>query len=70
MHINNAVVIQAVKTVSELYPNPGLIRETAEYISRFFERDNHNMKCFGIYCLTNLVKADPGVVRPWQMQIL
>jgi hypothetical protein len=70
MHINNAVVVQAIRTIALLYPNPGLIREAAEYMSRFFERENHNMRCFGIGCLTELVKVDSNVVKHWQMQIL
>lgn len=70
MHINNAIVMEAVRTIAQLYPNASLIREAAEYVCRFFEKDNHNLRCFGIGCLTHLVRVDSSVVRNWQMQIL
>ena len=70
MHISNSILIQCIRTICLIYPNQGLISEAQLFISRFFEKDNHNMKCFGINLLNVMAKADPDSIKNWQFQII
>ena len=48
INVGYAIVYEAVKTVTTIYPNPVLLDTTATAISRFIRSDSHNLKYIGI----------------------
>ena len=59
INIGNAVVFEAVKTITCLVPHPELIESAAEAIAKFLKSPNPNLKYLGITALSRIVLIDP-----------
>lgn len=65
-----AIVYQCLKTITQVYPNPGLIENAAHCISRFLTSENHNLKYTGITGLISIVKISPNYASQHQMVVV
>lgn len=60
-----AVIYEAVKTVTTIYPSSRLLDVAATVISRFISSENHNLKYVGITGLAAIVRVHPSfAARP------
>lgn len=70
INVGYAIVYEAVKTVTTIYPNPLLLDATATAISRFIRSDSHNLKYIGIKGLAAIVKDHPRYAADHQMAVI
>lgn len=62
-----AVIFECVRTITNIYPNSGLIEMAATSIGRFLNSNNNNLKYLGLTALTLVVKvgfflsSDPAI---------
>jgi len=70
LNIGHAVVYEAVKTITSIYPNNLLLENAASAISRFITSANHNLKYLGIVSLTEIVKISPKYASQHQMVVI
>ena len=47
INVGYAIVYEAARTITTIYPDSGLLEETAKSIARFITSDSHNLKYLG-----------------------
>lgn len=65
-----AIVYEAVRTVTAIYPSPVLLDIVAAAVSRFMRSDSHNLKYIGIKGLAAIVKDHPRYALDHQMAVI
>ena len=70
INVGYAIVYEAVRTVTTIYPNPMLLDAAATSISRFIRSDSHNLKYIGIKGLASIVKDHPRYAADHQMAVI
>lgn len=70
INVGYALVYEAVRTVTTIYPNPILLDTAATAISRFIRSDSHNLKYIGIKGLATIVKDHPKYAADHQMAVI
>ena len=65
-----AIVYQCLKTITRIYPNPGLIENAAQLVSRFLTAENNNLKYTGITGLISIVKINPSYAIRHQLVVV
>jgi len=68
--IGNAVVYEAVRTVTAIYPNAVLLQSAAEMVSTFLRSSSHNLKYIGVDSLSAVVAINPKYVQEQQMVVI
>ncbi len=58
MHFNNGILLQAIKTISNIYPHTYLIQCCHESLYNFFDSTNSNMRYFGITAMIEILKVN------------
>ncbi|XP_008231757.1 PREDICTED: AP-4 complex subunit epsilon [Prunus mume] len=69
-NIGNAVLYECICCVSAIYPNPKLLEQAAQVISRFLKSDSHNLKYMGIDALGRLIKISPEIAEQHQLAVI
>ncbi|TQE04464.1 hypothetical protein C1H46_009880 [Malus baccata] len=69
-NIGNAVLYECICCVSSIYPNPKLLEQAAQVISRFLKSDSHNLKYMGIDALGRLIKISPEIAEQHQLAVI
>ena len=69
-NIGYAIVYQCLKTITQIYPNPPLMENAAQLVSRFLTADNNNLKYTGITGLISIVKINPNYSLRHQMVVV
>ncbi|KAK9277516.1 hypothetical protein L1049_007060 [Liquidambar formosana] len=69
-NIGNAVLYECICCVSSIYPNPKLLEDAADVISRFLKSDSHNLKYMGIDALGRLIKISPEIAEQHQLAVI
>lgn len=69
-NIGYALVYQCLKTITQIYPNPSLMENAAQLVSRFLTADNNNLKYTGITGLISIVKINPNYSLKHQMVVV
>jgi AP-4 complex subunit epsilon-1 len=69
-NIGYAIVYQCLKTITKIYPNPSLIENAAQLVSRFLTADNNNLKYTGITGLISIVKINPSYSLRHQLVVV
>ena len=59
INIGYAIIYEAVRTITAIFPNIQLLETAASHISRFVSSDNHNLKYLGIKALAGIVQVTP-----------
>eukprot|EP01038_Epipyxis_sp_PR26KG_P011321 gene11321-15185_t len=70
INVGYAIVYEAVRTVTTIYPNALLLDAAATSISRFIRSDSHNLKYIGIKGLAAIVKDHPRYAADHQMAVI
>lgn len=70
MHFNNGILMQAIRTVSNIYPHKYLIECCETSLYKYFDSNNNNMKYFGICCLIQIIKVSKNCLDRWQILLL
>ena len=65
-----AIIYQCLKTITKIYPNPGLIENAAQLVSRFLTAENNNLKYTGITGLISIVKINPTYAIKHQLVVV
>lgn len=65
-----AIVYQCLKTITRIYPNPNLIENAAQLVSRFLTAENNNLKYTGITGLISIVKINPTYAIRHQLVVV
>ena len=65
-----AIVYQCLKTITKIYPNPNLIENAAQLVSRFLTAENNNLKYTGITGLISIVKINPTYAIRHQLVVV
>lgn len=69
-NVGFAIVYEAVRTITHVYPNTTLLNEAAGSISRFIASENHNLRYLGITSLASIVKDHPQYAAKHQMAVM
>ncbi|PRQ19265.1 putative clathrin/coatomer adaptor, adaptin-like protein [Rosa chinensis] len=69
-NIGNAVLYECICCVSAIHPNPKLLEQAAQVISRFLKSDSHNLKYMGIDALGRLIKISPEIAEQHQLAVI
>ena len=69
-NIGYAIVYQCLKTITQIYPNPPLIENSAQLVSRILTADSNNLKYTGITGLISIVKINPKYSLRHQMIVV
>ncbi|XP_050376332.1 AP-4 complex subunit epsilon [Argentina anserina] len=69
-NIGNAVLYECICCVSAIHPNPKLLDQAAQVISRFLKSDSHNLKYMGIDALGRLIKISPEIAEQHQLAVI
>ena len=70
MHFNNGILLQAIKTISNIYPHAYLIQCCHESLYKFFDSTNSNMRYFGITAMIEILKVNKECIDRWQYVLL
>jgi AP-4 complex subunit epsilon-1 len=70
INVGYAVVYEAVRTVTMIYPNTVLLDAAATAISRFIRSESHNLKYIGIKGLAAIVNDYPRYAADHQMAVI
>lgn len=70
INVGYAVVYEAVRTVTIIYPNTVLLDAAATAISRFIRSESHNLKYIGIKGLAAIVNDYPRYAADHQMAVI
>ncbi len=65
-----AVVYECIRTITNIYPNVGLLDAAAEAISRFISSRNNNLKYLGVTGLAAIVEAHPKYATAHQLAVM
>lgn len=68
--IGNALIYECVRTISTIYPNPGLLSAAAEAIATFLRSPNHNLRYIGINALAGIVQINPAIAQEHQLAVV
>lgn len=68
--IGNALVYETVRTIATIYPNPQLLAQCAQVISRFIKSTNNNLKYVGLNALACVVNVSPQYAAEHQMAVV
>eukprot|EP00891_Asterochloris_glomerata_P002814 jgi/Astpho2/2814/fgenesh1_pm.00050_%23_25_t len=68
--IGNAIVYEAVRTITAIYPNPSLLQSAAEMIANFLKSSSHNLKYVGIDGLARIVRISPKYAAEHQLAVI
>ena len=70
-NISIAVAYQCVRTIAAIYPNEGLLRESAGVLGKLLEsRSSNNMKYLGIQVLGLLYRGNAALLEEHQLTIV
>lgn len=69
-NVGYAIVYEAVRTVTSIYPDASLIEDAAKCISKFITSENHNLKYLGINALASIVQIDSKYAVEHQLVVI
>ena len=52
------LILRCVRTITTIYPSPGLLAAAADSIATFLKHQNHNLRYVGIDALAGIVKIN------------
>ena len=70
INIGYAIIYEAVRTITAIFPNIHLLETAASHISRFVSSDNHNLKYLGIKALAGIVQVNQKYALEHQLVVV
>ncbi|EOD28102.1 Adaptor protein complex 4, subunit epsilon, partial [Emiliania huxleyi CCMP1516] len=70
INIGYAIIYEAVRTITAIFPNIQLLETAASHISRFVSSDNHNLKYLGIKALAGVVQVNQKYALEHQLVVV
>lgn len=70
VNIGNAIIYEAVQTVTSIYPNNNLMETAAAAVSRFITNKSQNLLFLGIQSLKSIVKINPKYAVQHQQAVI
>ncbi|KAG2486441.1 hypothetical protein HYH03_014888 [Edaphochlamys debaryana] len=68
--IGSAIIYEAVRTITTIYPNPPLLAAAAESIATFLRSPSHNLRYVGIDALAGITALNPAAAAEHQVAVL
>ncbi|KAF6264582.1 ARM repeat-containing protein [Scenedesmus sp. NREL 46B-D3] len=68
--IGHAIVYEAVRTVTDIYPNPQLLAAAAEAVAGLIKSSSHNLKYCGLTALAAITRVSPKYAQEHQVAVI
>ncbi len=68
--ISNAIIYEAVRTITAIYPNPSLLAAAAEAVTALLRSSSHNLKYCGLDALAGITRVSPKYAVEHQVAVI